>query len=59
MHLIQVAGRKNDHIKKLFDKNSEGFSLYDLRSKIAHGRHDVLSDEDMVLIGRNVDITII
>jgi hypothetical protein len=53
-HLEQVMGSTHSGIGLFFDDTSNEKSLYNLRHTIAHGFHDVLRDEDLVRIGKNV-----
>lgn len=53
-HLKLVFGSDTKLIKLLFEEKVDGYSLYDLRNKIAHGTVDALSEAQRDLIRQRV-----
>jgi len=53
-HLLHVMGTDDEYVKLFFEGTDTSPSLYDLRHTIAHGTLDTISEDDLLIIRKNV-----
>lgn len=53
LHLTSIFPSDDEDVKAFFEKDKSEFSLYDLRHTIAHGSHDIISEEHRFRIDGN------